>query len=77
MNNCTIAAANSGNPTWQPAWISECYARQITNTAKTILDMPSLNDRRAALAKLTADRAQSIRDQVEAEIKRLWEGRAA
>ena len=76
MNHCAIAAANASNPTWQPAWKSECYARHITNTAKSIMALPSLHDRRVALERLTIARAQKIREQVEAEMMRLWKSNA-
>lgn len=75
VNHCAIAAANANNPTWQPAWIAECYARDMTAKAKAILALPSLHERRVELEKLTIARAQKIREQVEAEIKRLWGAR--
>ena len=76
MNHCAIATANASNPTWQQEWKSECYARYITHTARAIMALPSLHDRRVALERLTIARAQKIREQVEVEIKRMWEGRA-
>lgn len=71
VNHCAIAAANADAFSWSPEWREQCRIKRIQDIAQGIVDMPTLEGRRKAMAGVPA----GLRDEVEREVSRLWAGR--
>lgn len=71
VNHCTIATANTDNPTWSLAWRQECEARWRADypaRATEIAALDSLEARRKALEKF----AEPNRSRIKAAMLALW-----
>lgn len=72
INHCAIARANAQNPTWRPAHQASCLQRHNIREAARKLSRVNPDQRRDILAGYN----QAMRQAVEAELTKMFRGRA-